>query len=77
LVLLLLGDRSKSIGFQRKDSKETGSSNPLRSTNEALRTTGPLCEQPDGSLPDGERKTVTALFADIKGSMELMEDLDP
>jgi class 3 adenylate cyclase/predicted ATPase len=27
--------------------------------------------------PDGERKTVTALFADIKGSMELMEDLDP
>ena len=25
---------------------------------------------------DGERKTVTALFADIKGSMELMEDLD-
>ena len=28
-------------------------------------------------LPDGERKTVTALFADIKGSMELIEDLDP
>src|SRR5437763_340924 len=28
-------------------------------------------------LIDGERKTVTALFADIKGSMELMEDLDP
>ena len=28
-------------------------------------------------IPDGERKTVTALFADIKGSMELMEDLDP
>jgi class 3 adenylate cyclase/tetratricopeptide (TPR) repeat protein len=27
--------------------------------------------------PEGERKTVTALFADIKGSMELMEDLDP
>jgi predicted nucleic acid-binding Zn ribbon protein len=35
-------------------------------------------EQPDASLAvDGERKTVTALFADIKGSMELMEDLDP
>jgi class 3 adenylate cyclase len=27
--------------------------------------------------PDGERKTITALFADIKGSMALMEDLDP
>jgi len=26
---------------------------------------------------DGERKTVTALFADIKGSMDLMENLDP
>src|SRR5438132_10463824 len=26
---------------------------------------------------DGERKTVTAVFADIKGSMDLMEDLDP
>src|SRR5216684_5334979 len=26
---------------------------------------------------DGERKTVTALFADIKGSMDLIEDLDP
>src|SRR5216683_859736 len=26
---------------------------------------------------DGERKTLTALFADIKGSTELMEDLDP
>jgi class 3 adenylate cyclase/tetratricopeptide (TPR) repeat protein len=35
-------------------------------------------EQPDTSTSiDGERKTVTALFADIKGSMELIEDLDP
>jgi class 3 adenylate cyclase/tetratricopeptide (TPR) repeat protein len=30
-----------------------------------------------GRTSDGERKTITALFADIKGSMELMEDLDP
>jgi class 3 adenylate cyclase/predicted ATPase len=35
-------------------------------------------EHPNASaLNDGERKTVTALFADIKGSMDLMEDLDP
>jgi hypothetical protein len=35
-------------------------------------------EQPDASATlDGERKTVTALFADIKGSTELMEELDP
>jgi class 3 adenylate cyclase/predicted ATPase len=29
------------------------------------------------SIAEGERKTVTALFADIKGSMELIEELDP
>jgi class 3 adenylate cyclase len=34
-------------------------------------------EDPGAHASDGERKTVTALFADIKGSMELMEDLDP
>jgi class 3 adenylate cyclase/tetratricopeptide (TPR) repeat protein len=34
-------------------------------------------EQPAGDLIDGERKTVTALFADIKSSTELMRDLDP
>src|SRR5262249_45620030 len=35
---------------------------------------------PETPVPEsivGERKTVTALFADIKGSMELIEDLDP
>src|SRR5713226_2377476 len=31
----------------------------------------------DAEAVEGERKTVTALFADIKGSMELIEDLDP
>src|SRR5260221_6991845 len=34
-------------------------------------------EQTDPQVADGERKTVTALFADIKGSMELLEDVDP
>jgi len=34
-------------------------------------------ERPTAEGLDGERKTVTALFADIKGSMELMEDVDP
>jgi class 3 adenylate cyclase len=34
-------------------------------------------EQPAGEALDGERKTVTALFADIKGSTELEQDLDP
>jgi class 3 adenylate cyclase/tetratricopeptide (TPR) repeat protein len=34
-------------------------------------------EQSSGQILDGERKTVTALFADIKGSTELMMELDP
>jgi class 3 adenylate cyclase len=32
---------------------------------------------PDTELPDGERKIVTALFADLKDSTQLMENLDP
>ncbi len=34
-------------------------------------------ERQTSEAVDGERKTVTALFADIKGSTELMRDLDP
>jgi class 3 adenylate cyclase len=32
---------------------------------------------PPTEVTDGERKTVTALFGDIKGSTELMEGMDP
>jgi len=35
-----------------------------------------LAETVNTDATDGERKLVTALFADIKGSTELMEDLD-
>jgi class 3 adenylate cyclase/predicted ATPase len=49
-------------------------SSPQASTAPNIRVTP---EQSAGDRLDGERKTVTALFADIKGSMELMEDLDP
>src|SRR6266478_8902988 len=34
-------------------------------------------EPAEASSIEGERKTVTALFADIKGSTELEQDLDP
>jgi len=34
-------------------------------------------ERTGPAVVDGERKTVTALFADLKGSTELMEELDP
>jgi class 3 adenylate cyclase len=36
-----------------------------------------IADAPNPENLEGERKTVTALFADIKGSTELMEDLDP
>ena len=36
-----------------------------------------MTEAPAPENLEGERKTVTMLFADIKGSMDLMEDLDP
>src|ERR1700730_14241165 len=39
-------------------------------------TSAPLTV-PDAEAPEGERKIVTALFADLKGSTQLMEDLDP
>jgi class 3 adenylate cyclase/predicted ATPase len=46
---------------------------PAKKPSDAIR----IVEAPSTESFDGERKTVTALFADIKGSMELMEDLDP
>jgi len=36
-----------------------------------------LVQETEAANLEGERKTVTALFADIKGSTELMRDLDP
>jgi class 3 adenylate cyclase len=36
-----------------------------------------VIDSPVAENLEGERKTVTALFADIKGSMELIERLDP
>jgi class 3 adenylate cyclase len=53
---------------------------PLESAgSKSPRTASPIqagAELPDASV-EGERKTVTMLFADIKSSMELIEGLDP
>jgi class 3 adenylate cyclase len=48
-----------------------------RATKPAATEPAPVPEQHDPSASEGERKTVTALFADIKGSMEMIEHLDP
>jgi class 3 adenylate cyclase/predicted ATPase len=50
-------------------------SHPASPSESPIRVTADASSAPEAI--DGERKTVTALFADIKGSMELMEDLDP
>jgi adenylate cyclase len=59
------------------DSRTTASSNQLLSPTPAMSGISITAGPASGAIPDGERKTVTALFADIKGSMELMADLDP
>src|SRR5207248_294340 len=50
-----------------------GPKKPISSDTTGIR----ISAEHAGEIPEGERKTVTALFADIKGSTELMEDLDP
>jgi class 3 adenylate cyclase len=53
----------------------TGSASAAAATNSSgVRFSADIAA---AEVTEGERKTVTALFADIKGSMELMEDLDP
>jgi hypothetical protein len=52
---------------------KAGSKVALQLENSTIRGASEI----DLTIAEGERKTVTALFADIKGSTELMEDLDP
>jgi class 3 adenylate cyclase len=64
------GDCGNALG-----APAAASSNAATSTTPEIRIAP---DQPDVSTTlDGERKTITALFADLKGSTELMEDLDP
>jgi class 3 adenylate cyclase/predicted ATPase len=52
-------------------------STAIQSANQSAQLVNVAAEQVDASALEGERKTVTALFADIKGSTELEQDLDP
>src|SRR5271156_5008230 len=51
----------------------TASPAPVETATPRVRVTA----SSEATAADGERKTVTALFADIKGSTELEQDLDP
>jgi len=50
---------------------------PPVDTRETLKSLVRVSTVANGAQLEGERKTVTALFADIKGSTELEQDLDP
>src|SRR5712691_3844885 len=67
--------------FCRKCGGALGADTPASSPRPAAAATTPRVEitheRQTAEGLEGERKTVTALFADIKGSTELMEDLDP
>jgi class 3 adenylate cyclase len=62
-------------GSALSQAKKTSASVPQQRA--ATPTAATLFLNESSEIPEGERKTVTALFADIKGSTELMEDLDP
>src|SRR5580700_9617102 len=59
-----------ALGGEVEQPSKAGSS----STPSGIRV---AVENSEPAAIDGERKTVTALFADIKGSTELEQDLDP
>ena len=66
--------------FCRKCGRALGAGAPAPSPGRASDAKAPVeitHELQTAEGLDGERKTVTALFADIKGSTELMRDLDP
>jgi class 3 adenylate cyclase len=50
---------------------------PTTSAKQSVTSSIRIAETPVSENLEGERKTVTALFADIKGSTELKQDLDP
>ena len=58
-------------------SKDVGPELNKPSATEAVGGIRIAPERQPSEAIEGERKTVTALFADIKGSTELMEELDP
>ena len=60
------GECAAPLGQATAASAKKSNDSPIR-----------IAETPAPENLEGERKTVTALFADIKGSTELEQDLDP
>ena len=66
---------NRSARFCKKCGTQIGGASTSARAQPSVVTVG--AERADSEAIEGERKTVTALFADIKGSTELMRDLDP
>ncbi len=77
------GKREKKVGTKRKATSDPGprtsDPRPISYTPKHLaqRILAEQAALEARGITEGERKTITALFADIKGSMDLIEDLDP
>ena len=83
-MLVWNGEQEKGETAKRRKG-ETGEGSGLRTSDPGRWTPPHLAEriraeqaamESRGSA-DGERKTITALFADLKGSTALIEGLDP
>ncbi len=70
------GECAAPLGAQSSVRPARSSGAPAQADGPTV-SVNPLGAVSAADIPDGERKNVTALFADIKGSMELIEDLDP
>src|SRR5271155_2463018 len=69
------GECATPLGAASGDSNKRAAAGALPHSGERMRTDQITMQAREAS--EGERKTITALFADIKGSMDLIEDLDP
>src|SRR5262245_25037691 len=67
-VLVWAGGAERVIGPPRAQERAPLSDNPRQLAETSLTAKGAL---------EGERKQVTVLFADLKGSMELLAERDP
>src|SRR5215471_15546296 len=71
------GPKGRRQKGSRKARDQRGAASPILYTPKHLteRVLAKQAAMEVRGVVDGERKTITALFADLKGSMALMEDL--
>jgi class 3 adenylate cyclase/predicted ATPase len=84
-VLVWVGNAEEDKGTRIRDKGKKEEAGTERLGDRATATQPPVSYTPShlaeriraATVTDGERKTITALFADLKGSTALIEGLDP